>query len=152
MAGRLHSPQHWAPELPQYSGHIPFVLPLRTLVRHGRLPQPHQFLAAVDTPLADQQPAGWADTALTAGRGLILVDGVDEIPQEHRQAAREWLTGLLAAYRDAAFVVTTRPSARPAGWLAGLDFAELTVRPMGSADTNRFIERWHSAASSTASS
>ncbi|MFB6675086.1 NACHT domain-containing protein [Streptomyces sp. NPDC056390] len=140
------------PELSQYSGCIPFVLPLRTLVRQGRLPRPHEFLAAVDAPLADRQPSGWADAALSAGRGLMLVDGVDEVPHEYRQEAREWLTGLLAAYRDAAFVVTTRPSAVPPGWLAGLEFTELTVRPMGGADTRRFVERWHAAAKSTASS
>ncbi|MCX4429609.1 NACHT domain-containing protein [Streptomyces mirabilis] len=140
------------PELSQYRGHIPFVLPLRTLVRQGRLPQPHEFLLAAEAPLAEGQPAGWADTTLAAGRGLILVDGVDEVPQEHRQAAREWLTSLAAAYRDAAFVVTTRPSAVPDGWLGGLDFTELTVRPMGVADTGRFIGRWFASAKATASS
>ncbi|MFF4041113.1 NACHT domain-containing protein [Streptomyces sp. NPDC001816] len=139
------------PELSQYHGHIPFVLPLRTLVRQGRLPQPHEFLTAVDAPIAHGQPAEWADRILAAGRGLILVDGVDEVPQEQRQAAREWLTSLVAAYRSAAFVVTTRPSAVPEGWLAGLGFGELTVRPMGGADTSRFVGRWFSAARTTAS-
>lgn len=140
------------PELAQYREHIPFVLPLRTLVRQGRLPQPHEFLTAVDAPMAHRQPADWVDMALAAGRGLILVDGVDEVPQEHRQEAREWLARLVSAYRDAAFIVTTRPSAVPDGWLAGLDFAELTVRPMGVADTGRFVRRWFSAARTTASS
>ncbi|MFF7452263.1 MULTISPECIES: NACHT domain-containing protein [unclassified Streptomyces] len=140
------------PELAQYRGHVPFVLPLRSLVRQGRLPQPHKFLLAVEMPLAEEQPAGWADTILAAGRGLVLVDGVDEVPQEHRQAAREWLTSLVAAYREAAFVVTTRPSAVPDGWLGGLDFTELTVRPMGGSDTGRFVGRWFAAAEATASS
>lgn len=140
------------PELSQYRGHIPFVLPLRTLVRRGRLPQPHEFLVAVEAPLSDGQPTGWADITLATGRGLILVDGVDEVPQEHRQAAREWLTNLVAAYSKAAFVVTTRPSAVPDGWLGGLGFTELTVLPMGGADTGRFVGRWFAAAKASASS
>ncbi|WP_328512867.1 NACHT domain-containing protein [Streptomyces mirabilis] len=139
-------------ELSQYRGRIPFVLPLRTLVRQGRLPLPNEFLAAVDAPMAPGQPAEWADTMLAAGLGLILVDGVDEVPHEHRQAAREWLKNLVAAYRNAAFVVTTRPSAVPDGWLASLGFAELAVRPMGGADTSRFVGRWFTAARTTASS
>ncbi|MFI9772896.1 NACHT domain-containing protein [Streptomyces sp. NPDC052415] len=140
------------PELSQYHGHIPFVLQLRTLVRQGRLPQPHEFLRAVEAPLAEGQPAGWVDTTLEAGQGLILVDGVDEVPQEHRQAAREWLTNLVAAYRNAALVVTTRPSAVPDGWLGRLNFAELTVRPMSGADTSRFVGRWFAAAQASAPS
>ncbi|MFG2803772.1 NACHT domain-containing protein [Streptomyces pseudovenezuelae] len=140
------------PELMQYHGHIPFVLPLRTLRRQGRLPQPHEFFTAVDAPVAHAQPAGWADVTLLAGRGLILVDGVDEVPQEHRQEARKWLTRLVAAYPDAAFVVTTRPSAVPDGWLANLGFAELAVRPMGVTDTGRFVGRWFSAARTSATS
>ncbi|MEU2339510.1 NACHT domain-containing protein [Streptomyces sp. NPDC013172] len=138
-----------SPELAQYHEHVPFVLPLRTLVRQGRLPQPHEFLTAIGAPMAHRQPADWVDMTLAAGRGLILVDGVDEVPQEHRQEAREWLTRLVSAYRDAAFVVTTRPSAVPDGWLTSLGFAELTVRPMSVADTGRFVRRWFSAAKTT---
>ncbi len=37
-------------ELADWRGQIPFVLPLRTLVRRGPLPEPHDFLSAVGTP------------------------------------------------------------------------------------------------------
>ncbi|MFD8157276.1 NACHT domain-containing protein [Streptomyces malaysiensis] len=133
-------------ELPEWKGQIPFVLPLRTLVRRGPLPEPHDFLSAVGTPLAASQPEGWADDVLARGKALVLVDGIDEVPQEHRGATRDWLEQLLAAYRDAHFVVTTRPSAVPEGWLASLRFTELSVRPMSTADIGVFIGRWHTAA------
>ncbi|MER5465567.1 NACHT domain-containing protein [Streptomyces sp. NPDC002668] len=135
-------------ELAEWRGRVPFFLPLRTLVRRGPLPQVHEFLTAVGSPLAAVQPTGWADGLLSRDEGLILVDGVDEVPQEQRQATREWLRQLLSAYRDAAFVVTTRPSAVPEGWLtpAPLNFTELSVRPMGAADTSLFVSRWHAAA------
>ncbi len=133
-------------ELADWRGRIPFVLPLRTLMRHGPLPEPHDFLSAVGTPLAASQPEGWADAVLDRGEALVLVDGIDEVPQEHRGATRDWLERLLAAYRDALFVVTTRPSAVPEGWLASSHFTELSVRPMSASDTGVFVHRWHTAA------
>ncbi|WP_327350135.1 NACHT domain-containing protein [Streptomyces sp. NBC_01321] len=137
-------------DLADWRGRIPFVLPLRTLIRRGRLPQPQEFLADTATPLASLQPDNWADSVLPH-RGLVLVDGVDEVPHEHRQATRQWLEALLTAYKDMYMVVTTRPSAVPEGWLASQKFTELTVRPMSSADTRLFISRWHAAAGHSAS-
>ncbi|OIJ69755.1 NACHT domain-containing protein [Streptomyces mangrovisoli] len=137
-------------ELTHWRGRIPFVLPLRTLVRRGPLPEPHDFLSAVGSPLAASQPAGWADEVLAGGEALILVDGIDEVPQEHRGATRDWLEQLMAAYGDAHFVVTTRPSAVPEGWLAASRFTELSVRPMGAPDIAVFVGRWHTAARRTA--
>jgi transcriptional regulator with XRE-family HTH domain len=133
-------------ELADWRGRIPFVLPLRTLVRRGPLPEPHDFLSAVGTPLAASQPEGWADAVLARGEALVLVDGIDEVPQKHRGATRDWLERLLAAYKDAHFVVTTRPSAVPEGWLASSHFTELSVRPMSATDTGIFVHRWHTAA------
>ncbi|MEU3084829.1 NACHT domain-containing protein [Streptomyces albidoflavus] len=133
-------------ELAAWRGRIPFILPLRTLVRHGPLPEPHDFLSAVGTPLAASQPEGWADAVLARGEALVLVDGIDEVPQEHRGATRDWLERLLAAYGDAHFVVSTRPSAVPEGWLTPSRFTELSVRPMSTADIGVFVGRWHTAA------
>lgn len=138
-------------ELGDLHGRIPFVLPLRTLVRRGRLPQPHEFLEDIAAPLAALQPEGWADSVLDS-RALVLIDGVDEVPQEHRQSARQWLGKLLATYTDMCVVVTTRPSAVPEGWLAKEKFAELAVRPMSASDTRVFISRWHTAACHNVSS
>lgn len=133
-------------ELAGWRGQIPFVLPLRTLVRRGPLPGPHEFLSSVGTPLAASQPEGWADGVLARGEALVLVDGIDEVPQEQRGATRDWLEQLLAAYQEAHFVVTTRPSAVPEGWLASSRFTELSVRPMSTADIGVFVGRWHTAA------
>lgn len=123
-------------ELAHLEGRLPFVLPLRTLVRRGWL--------------HGAQPPGWADRVLADGRALLLVDGLDEIPQAQRVQARRWLHELLAAYPLAVFLVTTRPSAVPEGWMAEYAFAELTIRPMTVRDTAVFIGRWHAAAGASA--
>ncbi|MFJ8645696.1 NACHT domain-containing protein [Streptomyces sp. NPDC093546] len=124
---------------------IPLVLPLRTLTRHGRpLPTPDRFLSAVGCPLSP--PDGWADRVLSAGRGLILVDGIDEVPEPERERARGWLRDLLAAYDGNRWLVTSRPSAVRDDWLAGESFAELTLSPMNRTEVTAFVRRWHAAA------
>lgn len=124
---------------------IPFVLPLRTLTRHGeRLPAPDRFLSAVDCPLSP--PDGWADRVLAAGRGLVLVDGIDEIPEAERDRARRWLRDLLDSYDGNRWLVTSRPTAVRDDWLASDGFTELSLAPMSSAEVSTFVRRWHQAA------
>ncbi|MFD9036446.1 NACHT domain-containing protein [Streptomyces sp. NPDC059567] len=124
---------------------IPFVLPLRTLTRHGeRLPAPDRFLSAVDCPLSP--PDGWADRVLAAGRGLVLVDGIDEIPEAERDRARRWLRDLLDSYDGNRWLVTSRPTAVRDDWLASDGFTELGLAPMSTAEVGTFVRRWHEAA------
>ncbi|MET9652098.1 NACHT domain-containing protein [Streptomyces sp. NPDC006460] len=124
---------------------IPFVLPLRTLTRHGeRLPSPDRFLAAAGCPLTP--PDGWAERVLAAGRGLILVDGIDEVPEAERGRARGWLRDLLDAYEGNRWLVTSRPTAVREDWLTPDGFTELTLSPMSRAEVTAFVRRWHDAA------
>ncbi|MEX0169569.1 NACHT domain-containing protein [Streptomyces sp. LMG1-1-1.1] len=126
-------------------GRIPFVLPLRALTRHGeRLPAPDRFLSAAGCPLT--APDGWADRVLSAGRGLILVDGIDEIPEAERGRARAWLRGLLDTYDGNRWLVTSRPTAVQDDWLASDGFTELALSPMAHTEVATFVHRWHQAA------
>lgn len=126
---------------------IPYVLPLRTLTRHGaRLPAPRDFLAAVGSPLAGEQPPGWEARVLADGRALLLVDGIDEIPDSERAATRAWLGDLVEAYPGNRWLVTSRPSAVVEDWLAEEGFTELALCPMSPTDVAAFVRRWHEAA------
>ncbi|MFF9054295.1 NACHT domain-containing protein [Streptomyces erythrochromogenes] len=126
-------------------GVIPYVLPLRTLTRHGeRLPAPRDFLAG--TPLAGEAPEGWESRVLRDGRALLLVDGIDEIPEDERDGARDWLADLITAHPHNRWLVTSRPSAVRRDWLSGEAFTEVTLDPMNPANVRAFIERWHTAA------
>lgn len=129
------------------SGRIPFVLPLRTLIRRNALPMPTEFLSAVRAPITP--PPGWAERVLTAGRGLLLVDGLDEVGERERERVRDWLRDLLIAFPGNQWMVTTRPSAVEESWLAREGFADLTLAPMNRADVTAFVERWHDAARAT---
>ncbi|MFJ7592589.1 NACHT domain-containing protein [Streptomyces sp. NPDC097617] len=127
------------------AGIIPFVLPLRTLTRHGeRLPAPRDFLAG--SPLAGEAPDGWEVRVLRDGHALLLVDGIDEIPEAERNRARDWLADLITACPGNRWLVTSRPTAVRQDWLAAVDFTEVVLTPMSPANVRAFIERWHSAA------
>ncbi|MER5580942.1 NACHT domain-containing protein [Streptomyces asoensis] len=130
-------------------GRVPFVLPLRSLIRNPALPLPGEFLSAARTPLSGLQPHGWAERILIAQRGLILVDGIDEISEENRERVRNWLRELLAAFPGNCWLVTSRPSAVSDDWLASDDFLELSLSPMNHQDVATFVHRWHSAAGLT---
>ncbi|MFF4208464.1 NACHT domain-containing protein [Streptomyces sp. NPDC001796] len=126
---------------------IPFVLPLRTLLRRpGGLPAPDAFLDAVRVPFHATQPPGWADRVLTARRALLLVDGIDEIPERERERTRRWLRDLRDVYPGNQWLVTSRPSAVREDWLAPDGFTELSLAPMSRGDVAAFVRRWHTAA------
>lgn len=123
---------------------IPYVLPLRTLIRAGQLPSPEAFLTATGCP--HTPPDGWTERVLTAGRGLVLVDGLDEIPSPDRHRTRDWLQSLIRAFPGNRWLLTSRPTAVRPDWLASEGFRELTLTPMRRPEVKTFVERWHTAA------
>ncbi|WP_030621696.1 NACHT domain-containing protein [Streptomyces sclerotialus] len=130
----------------QLPGRVPFLLPVRRFASHSGIPSPDGFLAAMGYAGADAQPAGWAERVLRAGRGLLLVDGVDEAPEDDRERLRVRLREWTARYPGNVWVVTSRPSAVPEDWLASDGFTELRLAPMSREDVAAFIQRWHRAA------
>ncbi|AQS68321.1 NACHT domain-containing NTPase [Streptomyces pactum] len=128
-------------------GRVPFVLPMRRIVRPGaELPFPGDFLRAVGCPVAGEQPPGWAERVLRARRGVLLVDGIDEIAGDRRAAARRWLRELVRAFPGNLWLVTSRPSAVPEDWLAAEGFGERVLARMSQDDVTTFVRRWHRAA------
>ena len=132
-------------ELQALHGRIPFVLPVRRFAREG-FPVPDDFLSAVRHPLAAAAPDGWAVRVLAEGRGLLLVDGIDEAPEPQRVAVRDQLRRLLRIYSGNFCLVTSRPPAVDADWLAEEGFNELNLAPMNRDQVAAFITAWHGAA------
>ncbi|OEU94385.1 NACHT domain-containing protein [Streptomyces oceani] len=131
-------------ELEGLRGRIPFVLPVRRFARQG-FPSPEDFLSAVQHPLAAEAPDGWVARTLAAERGLLLVDGIDEVAEHQRAEVRDRLRRLLRIYSGNACMVTSRPPAVDAEWLADEGFLELTLAPMSRDQIAAFITAWHAA-------
>ncbi|MDO0935326.1 NACHT domain-containing protein [Streptomyces sp. DG2A-72] len=128
------------------NGLVPFVVPLRTLHSHnGAFPSPAGLPHAARL-LVDDPPEGWAGRVLEAGRALLLVDGLDEVPQADREEAHRWLCALLARYPRTRCVATVRPLAVEPDWLEEERFEELRLLPMRDEDIQTFISSWHRAA------
>lgn len=131
-------------DLADWNGRIPFLIKLRS--HAGRsLPPPERFLDGVADPVAGLMPAGWVHRRLQEGRALLMVDGVDELPSAQRRAVRPWLAGLIAGYPGLRVIVTSRPAAAGADWLAAEGFATALLERMTPADVKELIRHWHDA-------
>lgn len=130
--------------------YVPFLLRLRTFFHDGdlKLPLPDEFASATTQP-APYPPSGWADSVLDSGKAVVLIDGIDEIPETFRPAVLEWIEQLSAYYPNAHYLITSRPAVldemqRQA--LHRLSFAPARLEPMTPAQVDEFIDRWHEAA------
>ncbi|HSA49910.1 MAG TPA: NACHT domain-containing protein, partial [Yinghuangia sp.] len=131
-----------------WKGCVPFFVRVRRLLRDGELllPDVGQLVAESGSMLGSAQPAGWADRVLEAGHAVVLVDGLDELPQHHHDAVLEWLDQLCRDYPRAKYVLTSRPRVLTDAQrrvLEGAGFASATLQPMNRAQVGEFIERWH---------
>ncbi|MER6233383.1 NACHT domain-containing protein [Streptomyces sp. NPDC001663] len=144
----VHAAQGDLPrELGALQGRVPFVIPLRALTSSKGAPRLETLLEELEYPAALGQPEQWLTGLLEQGRGLLLIDGIDEIRHDLRPRVRSWLERLLDLYPTTAVVATSRPSAVHHDWLAGYQFAAFSVLPMSPADVGTFIDRWFTALS-----
>jgi NACHT domain len=130
--------------LADLNGTVPFFIPLRRYVDR-ELPAPQDFPLAISAHIAQEMPQGWVHQLLRDGNALILVDGVDEMPEGQRGRVRAWLTDLGETFRAARWVVTSRPAAIAEGWLDELQFTTTELQPMSTTDIGEFVRQWHAA-------
>lgn len=137
--------QRFPAALDEWNDTVPFFVRLRSHVGDD-LPQPKDFPASINPTLAERMPEGWAAQQMENGRALLLIDGVDELREDERDKAADWLRNLLATYPDARYVVTSRPPAVEEHWLREEKFASAFLEPMDVPAIDAFIDHWHRAA------
>ncbi len=123
---------------------VPFPIRLRDCPG-GKLPGAEEFLTLIAKELGEP-PKSWIVDVLKEGRGLVLLDGIDEVREEFRETDL-WddLAALVTAYPQTYFVVSTRPEAVPPDWLGKLGFREARINPLGPRDREELVDRWHEA-------
>lgn len=137
-------------ELSHWKGRVPFFLKLRNFVKGGQihLPELGEFVRASGSRLHDEEPKGWASRLLVSGRSIVLIDGLDEVPEELRPDVFEWIRSLRIDYPKPTYLVTARPNVLRDDWrhqLNRLDFGSAQLQAMTRPQVNAFIERWHEA-------
>ncbi|WP_197038865.1 NACHT domain-containing protein [Herbidospora cretacea] len=130
--------------LSSWAGCVPLLVKLRSHA-DGVLPTPELLISDIAQELSGRMPRGWVERILESGRGLLLVDGVDELQVKHRPAVRRWVARMLAAYPSARVVVTSRPAAADSRWLADEGFLSVLLEPMTPADLRELVRQWHVA-------
>ena len=131
------------------NGYVPFFIRLREYAAPRddagiALPPPEKFLDKVAPLLAPEAPS-WPRTQLQSGRALILIDGMDEVPEGQRPAVLSWLSQLIELFPDLRYVVTTRPGAVEKNAFDEMGFIWATLEPMDPALVRTFVDQWHRA-------
>jgi energy-coupling factor transporter ATP-binding protein EcfA2 len=136
--------QSFENELDGWNSSVPFFVRLREFVEQ-RLPTPNELPRFVAPSAAENVPEGWVRERLKSGQALLLIDGVDEVPEAQRGIIRTWLADLVGSFPDPFYIITSRPSAVEADWLAQEGFAEAELQAMELPDIDAFVEHWHDA-------
>lgn len=137
-------------KLEPWNGLVPFYLRMRDYA-DAELPAPENFLRPLMANLVGEMPQGWVNQRLRHG-AMILVDGVDELPQAKRRAFAQWLLGLVREYPTSVIIVSSRPAALDADsqprlgkTLHDAGFTRVDIESMSPADSQALIEQWHAA-------
>ncbi len=127
---------------------IPFYIPLRHC-QTGRLPEPDELPRLIANEIG-KPPKDWVRSVLTEGRAIVMLDGVDEVPEQNRAALRDEIAAILQAYPECYFVLTSRPTAVADEWnewLTEMKFRTADISPLSIPEVERFVDRWHDATS-----
>lgn len=143
------TPRKLHPKAPQF---IPVLLYLRdvypTILQNPDLPLADlvttwaQKLQTTD-PL--KPPIGWFAKKLSQNRCLIMLDGLDEVPDERdRQRISQWVDRQMYEYPDTPFILTSRPLGYEKAQLQE-DVMVLEVEPMTDEQIQTFVRNWYLA-------
>ena len=122
---------------------VPFLIRLRDC-KGGKLPSIEDFTQQIAWELGTPPP-GWTKSILEGGRALVLLDGVDEVPNRDRANIYKAVTRLIKQYPACYYLLSTRPAAVERGQLKSLGFREADVSPLSELDRDQLIDRWHEA-------
>jgi hypothetical protein len=87
-------------------------------------------------------PAKWAEKLLQGNLALVMFDGFDELPEDKRQQVSYWISSQMREYDNAAFILTSRPSAYR-DYMAQKPAVPIFVNKLTPTQQKGFIQRWY---------
>ncbi|MDP9313731.1 MAG: leucine-rich repeat domain-containing protein [Chloroflexota bacterium] len=138
-----------APHLISWVGLIPFFVRLREHA-DGSFPAPEELIGAPGRNIKGSMPKGWVERQLEEGRAVVLIDGVDELPQQQRKDMLKQLQQFVIDYPEARYIITSRPPALNEwpeweAWTASKEFVQARLLPMNPEQVTQSIKQWHKA-------
>jgi hypothetical protein len=130
--------------LKDWNDALPFVVRLRQF-SGSPFPPPEDFAAIAAPTVAGTMPRGWVHQRLESGNAVVMVDGVDEVPEMRREEVHNWVKELTDTFPGIRMIITSRPHAVEEGWLAADGFGEADLQPMDTSSIENFIDHWHRA-------
>jgi predicted NACHT family NTPase len=122
----------------EWGDKVPFFIRLREFAGKP-LPAPETFPSLVAEAVAGTMPNAWVHQHLQEGRAVVLIDGLDEVPESQYDAVKEWVGDLVAAFPHARFIVTSRPHAAEEDWLDDHDFCDAELQGTDPDDIEKFL-------------
>jgi len=137
----------------EWRGHVPFLIPLRTVARlDDGAPKLQNFIkygVAREFWAEGPHDADWVDDVLRVQkRGIVLLDGFDELPPGRREEFWQWLTKFVELFPNNRVAVTSRTlpgfvGTRTNDWSPPPGFLDVHLEPMTDPDVREFIRHWH---------
>ncbi|MFN6570680.1 NACHT domain-containing protein [Dendronalium sp. ChiSLP03b] len=126
-------------------GVVPVLVKIREL-DFNNLPGADKLLQAAEgnQVLSDKCP-GFLERQLEAGRVLLLIDGLDEVIPEKRQAVMAWITAFVEMYPNSRYVISSRPAGYQSEEFQKLGFTEVTLCNFTSDQIRKYVQRWTTA-------
>ncbi|MEH6456883.1 MAG: NACHT domain-containing protein [Cocleimonas sp.] len=146
--GLMASKQSFPILLSSWNDKIPLIVPLREY-SNNQLPKIEDLTIFAGEVYSEIMPVGWVTHLLKSGKAIILIDGLDEIPNEMRNKILDWVSSLVSCFPKASFIVTSRPNAISDDWSDLKSFELVKLLPMTPQNISLFIEHWHEAAISS---
>jgi energy-coupling factor transporter ATP-binding protein EcfA2 len=126
-------------------GRVPILLTIRdhaaAIGEDGTLPLVDVVTGSLPAKL--RPVYSWLERQLDRGRCIVMLDGLDEVPDSLRPAVADWVARQIAALQGSGFLLTSRPYGYQSTPLASADVVQ--VRPFTGQQIEDFLRRWYQA-------
>ncbi|MCP4423027.1 MAG: NACHT domain-containing protein, partial [Chloroflexi bacterium] len=127
---------------------VPFFIRLRACLKDG-LPRIEAFPEYLDDQLGGK-PEHWVHDQFDSHRAIILLDGMDELPEAKRPETLKGIKRLVRNYPAARYIISSRPAALEDWpewheWAEKEKFITSSLEEMNDSHLELFVEHWHNA-------
>ncbi len=124
---------------------LPILIRIRDWIRYpGKSIIDYLQQFVINTMSVSELPPGFFQHWLENGRALILLDGLDEVPEESRRySVVEQITDFLAQYRQNTVIITSRPAGYRRDFFRTQEFPHYQLQPFDDRQIEQFINYWY---------